>query len=92
MLQYEWRYDISNINFHDEDKTSIEILFPNGHKSHRESAWCMRSSLDGKLAKKKTHTAFIDNFWSKITYLLKESSVHLVFDRYMEYSIKIATR
>ena len=42
--------------------------------------------------RKKPIAAFIDNFWTKITYLLKESSVYLVFDRYMEYSIKSATR
>ena len=41
--------------------------------------------------RRKPIAAFIDNFWTKITYLLKESSVYLVFDRYMEYSIKSAT-
>ena len=42
--------------------------------------------------KKKSIAAFIDNFWAKIQYILKDSNVHLVSDRYLNYSIKSATR
>ena len=37
-------------------------------------------------------SGFVDNFRSYVFTLLYESDIHLVFDRYYEYSIESATR